>query len=301
MLEINNQNQSNSSMNDNERVNNNDHWNINITGARGKFDLNLKEVWSYRDLLSMFVKKDIITVYKQTILGPIWFIIQPIMTTLIYVVIFGQVAKISTDGVPPVLFYLGSITIWNYFSETLNLTSKTFTENATIFGKVYFPRIILPLSKVVSGMLKLLIQLSLFVVFWAYYYFVKHDITPNWHIVFFPFLLLVLAVMSLSFGIIITSLTTKYRDLNFLISFGIQLLMYATPVIYPISIASPEKQFWLWINPLTSIFEAFKYSFLGQGQFSYFWLGYSVVFTFVLLTIGVVIFNVVEKKFIDTV
>ena len=288
-------------MNDKEKINDTDTWDINITGARGKFDLNLHEVWRYRDLLSMFVKKDIITVYKQTILGPIWFLIQPIMTTLIYVVIFGQVAKISTDGVPPVLFYLGSITIWNYFSETLTLTSKTFTENATIFGKVYFPRIILPLSKVLSGMLKLLIQLSLFLVFWAYYYFIKHSISPNWHILYFPLLLLVLAIMSLSFGIIITSLTTKYRDLNFLISFAIQLLMYATPVIYPISIASPQKQIWLWLNPLTSIFEAFKFSFLGQGVFSYFWLGYSVVFTIVLLVVGVVIFNVVEKRFIDTV
>lgn len=288
-------------MTDNERINDTNLWEINITGDRGRFDLNLKEVWRYRDLLSMFVKKDIITVYKQTILGPIWFLIQPIMTTLIYVVIFSQVANISTDGVPPILFYLGSIAIWNYFSETLNLTSKTFTENATIFGKVYFPRIILPISKVVSGMLKLLIQLSLFVVLWSYYYFVKHDIQPNWHIIFFPLLLLILAVMGLSFGIIITSLTTKYRDLNFLVAFGIQLLMYATPVIYPISIASPEKQIWMWINPLTSVFEAFKYSFLGQGVFSYFWLGYSVIFTLVLLVVGVVIFNTVEKKFIDTV
>ena len=288
-------------MTDTEKIIHTTTWDINITGTRGKFELNLHEVWRYRDLLSMFVKKDIITVYKQTILGPIWFLIQPIMTTLIYVVIFGQVAKISTDGVPPILFYLGSITIWNYFSETLTLTSKTFTENATIFGKVYFPRIILPLSKVLSGMVKLLIQLSLFLVFWAYYYFVKHGITPNWHIVYFPLLLLILAIMSFSFGIIITSLTTKYRDLNFLISFAIQLLMYATPVIYPISIASQQKQIWLWLNPLTSIFEAFKFSFLGQGVFSYFWLGYSVAFTLLLLVLGVVIFNVVEKRFIDTV
>lgn len=276
-------------------------WDFSISASRGYFDLDLKELWRYRDLLRMFVKKDIITVYKQTILGPIWFLLQPIFTTMIYVVIFGKFAKISTDSIPPVLFYMGSVTLWNYFSETLNITSKTFSENASVFGKVYFPRLILPLSKVISGMIKLMIQFGLFIIAWLYYLFIKHSITPNWHIVFFPVLLGVLALMSLSIGIIITSLTTKYRDLTFLISFGVQLLMYATPIIYPISIASADKQFWLWLNPLTSLFEAFKFAFLGKGIFSPFWLGYSTLFAVVTLLSGIVIFHKVEKRFIDTV
>ncbi|MCF8450870.1 MAG: ABC transporter permease [Taibaiella sp.] len=278
-----------------------EHWDINITSSRRGLDINLAELWRYKDLLAMFVKKDIITVYKQTILGPIWFLIQPLFTTLIYVVIFGRMAKLSTDGVHPVLFYMGSVTLWNYFSETLNVTSKTFSENAAVFGKVYFPRLILPLSKVASGVLKLMIQLGLFLVVWLYFILVEQSITPNWHVVFFPALLLVFAAMGLGFGIIITSLTTKYRDLSFLVVFGIQLLMYATPVIYPLSLASPDKQIWLWLNPLTSLFEAFKFAFLGHGAFSFFWLGYSTVFTAVLLFFGVIIFNKVEKKFIDTV
>jgi lipopolysaccharide transport system permease protein len=276
-------------------------WDFSITSSRGYLDLDFKELWRYRDLLVMFVKKDIITVYKQTILGPIWFLLQPIFTTMIYVVIFGQFARISTDSIPPVLFYMGSVTLWNYFSETLNVTSKTFSDNASVFGKVYFPRLILPISKIVSGLIKLLIQFSLFMVAWLYYLLVKHSISPNWHIVFFPVVLTILALLSLAVGIIISSLTTKYRDLTFLISFGVQLLMYATPIIYPVSIAAPDKQFWLWLNPLTSLFEAFKYSFLGKGIFSPFWLGYSATVTAVALFVGIIIFHKVEKRFIDTV
>jgi lipopolysaccharide transport system permease protein len=276
-------------------------WDFSITSSRGYLDLDFKELWRYRDLLVMFVKKDIITVYKQTILGPIWFLLQPIFTTMIYVVIFGQFARISTDSIPPVLFYMGSVTLWNYFSETLNVTSKTFSDNASVFGKVYFPRLILPISKIVSGLIKLLIQFSLFMVAWLYYLLVKHSISPNWHIVFFPVVLTILALLSLAVGIIISSLTTKYRDLTFLISFGVQLLMYATPIIYPVSIAAPDKQFWLWLNPLTSLFEAFKYSFLGKGIFSPFWLGYSAAVTAVALFAGIIIFHKVEKRFIDTV
>jgi lipopolysaccharide transport system permease protein len=276
-------------------------WDIDISSERGYLDINFAELWRYKDLLSMFVKKDIITVYKQTILGPIWFLLQPIFTTLIYVIIFGRFAKLSTDATPPILFYLGSVTLWNYFSESLNITSKTFSENAAVFGKVYFPRLILPVSKVISGVIKLFIQFSLFLVAWLYFVFVKHAITPNWHMVFFPVLLLILALLSLGMGIIITSLTTKYRDLSFLISFGVQLLMYATPVIYPVSIAPPEKQYLLWLNPLTSLFEAFKYSFLGRGVFDIAWLAYSAIFTVVVTIVGIIIFNRVEKRFIDTV
>ncbi len=276
-------------------------WDTVIGAEKSPFDLKLGEIWRYRDLLMLFVKKDIITVYKQTILGPIWFLVQPILTTLIYSIIFGQMAGISTDGIPGPIFYLGSLTLWNYFADTLNLTSKTFSENASVFGKVYFPRMILPLSKVISGLIKLLIQFGLFFVVWLYYTFIEKKIHPNIYVLFFPIAVLGTSLLSLGFGILITSLTTKYRDLTFLISFGVQLMMYATPVIWPLSVASGRKQFWAWLNPLTSLFEAFKYGFLGKGIFNPFWICYSFAFIFVLLLVGVFTFNRVEKKFIDTV
>ena len=276
-----------------------DNWDTYITSRRSYFDFNIKELWHYRDLLMMFVKKDIITVYKQTILGPIWFIIQPVLTTLMFVIVFGNIANIGTDGVPQILFYLGSITMWNYFSETLNVTSKTFTDNASIFGKVYFPRLILPLSKVVSGLVKFLIQFALFLVVWLYYLFIRRSIVPNAYILLVPVLLTTMAAISLGFGLFITSVTTKYRDLAFLVSFGVQLLMYATPVIYPLSHVHHHR-IWLWLNPLTSLFETFKYAFFGSGTFSLPWLLYSIVFTIVLLVLGVIVFNKVEKRFIDT-
>jgi lipopolysaccharide transport system permease protein len=275
-------------------------WDTYITSDRGYFDLNIKELWRYRDLLTMFVKKDIITVYKQTILGPVWFVIQPILTTVMFVIVFGNIAHIGTDGVPQILFYLGSITMWNYFSETLSITSKTFTDNASIFGKVYFPRLILPLSKVVSGLVKFLIQFGLFLMVWLYYLFIKKSITPNVYILLIPLLLATMAAISLGFGLFITSVTIKYRDLAFLISFGVQLLMYATPVIYPLSTIRHHRIL-LWLNPLTSLFESFKYAFFGSGTFSLPWLLYSIVFTSVLLIVGVIIFNKTEKRFIDTV
>jgi len=277
-------------------------WDINITANRSSVDLNLKELWRYRDLLAMFVKKDIITVYKQTILGPIWFIIQPIFTTLTFVIVFGNFAKIGTDGVPNILFYLGSVTMWNYFSETLNITSKTFTDNASIFGKVYFPRLILPLSKIISGIIKFFIQFALFLLVWLYYFLVKKSIAPNAYILLFPAVLIIMAALSLGFGLFITSLTTKYRDLTFLISFGVQLLMYATPVIYPLSQTPQRYHTILLLNPLTSLFETFKYAFFGKGGFfSLPWLLYSIIFTTVLFISGIVVFNKVERRFIDTV
>lgn len=276
-------------------------WDITITSSRGYLDLNLKELWQYRDLLMMFVKKDIITVYKQTILGPIWFVIQPILTSLMYVLVFYYIAKISTNGIPPILFYLGSVTMWNYFSETLNITSKTFTDNANIFGKVYFPRLVLPLSKIISGLIKFLIQFGFFLLVWVYFFALKKAVEPNVYIWLTPLLLGIMALLSLGFGLIVTSLTTKYRDLTFLIAFGVQLLMYATPVIYPLSSISPRHQVWLWINPLTSLFETFKYGFLGSGTFSLQWLLYSAGFAVVLLFAGIILFNRVEKRFIDTV
>ena len=270
-------------------------WDTILGPKRSNLSLNFKEVWRYRDLLVLFIKKDIVTVYKQTILGPIWFLIQPIFTTIIYVAIFGKIGKMNDPLVPPVLFFMGSVTLWNYFSDTLN--------DASVFGKVYFPRIILPLSKVISGVIKFLIQFVLFIIFWLYYIFISKSTThiaPNAYVLLFPVLLLVVSALSLGFGLFITAMTTKYRDLTFLISFGVQLAMYATPVIYPVS-KHPQYKFILFLNPLTSIFEAFKYGFLGSGILDFGWLLYSIVFTCVVLILGILIFNKVEKRFIDTV
>ena len=283
------------------KSNDTDTWNIKITSGSSYLDFHINELWHYRDLLMMFVKKDIITVYKQTILGPIWFIAQPLLTSLMFLLIFNSIANISTGVVPPILFYLIGTTLWSYFSETLNVTSKTFTDNASVFGKVYFPRIILPLSKVVSGLVKFLIQFSLFFIVWLYYVFVDKKISPNWYILLTPVWLLMIVLLSFCFGIIITSLTTKYRDLVFLISFGVQLAMYITPVIIPLSEVHGKKKLFFLLNPLTSLFEAFKFGFFGQGVFDAKWLLYSATFTIILLAIGVIIFNKVEKRFIDTV
>lgn len=276
-------------------------WDIVIAPGRGYLDFNIKELWRYRDLLLMFVKKDIITVYKQTILGPIWFVVQPILTSMMFLLVFNGIAKISTGAVPAILFYLLGNVLWSYFSETLSTTSRTFTDNASVFGKVYFPRLVLPLSKTVSGLVKFLIQFGLFAVFLLYYVFIEKSVTPNWYMLLAPVWLMVIVLMSLGFGIIITSLTTKYRDLTFLISFGIQLAMFITPVIIPLSEVQGQKRIFFLLNPLTSLFEAFKYGFFGSGTLDWSWLTYSVVFTLVLLLAGIVIFNRVEKKFIDTV
>lgn len=288
-------------MNNATSVDENVVWDDIIGQDKSKLNLNFREVWRYRDLLVLFVKRDIVTVYKQTILGPIWFLLQPVFTTLIYYFIFGRVAKISTDDTPRILFYMGSITLWNYFSDTLNITSKTFTDNAAVFGKVYFPRLVLPLARVISGLVKLLIQFSLFIVVWLYYIFIDKKITPNLFLLAFPVVLTFISLLSLGIGIIITSLTTKYRDLTFLVSFGVQLWMYATPVIYPISNISPDKQYLLWLNPLSSFFELFKLGFLGKGTLNYFWLTYSIIFTLVVTLWGIIVFNKVEKRFIDSI
>ena len=280
----------------------NEHWDITIDPQKNKLSLSIGDIWKYRDLLIMFVKKDIITIYKQTVLGPLWFFIQPIFTTIIFVMLFGRIAQLSPKGVPQFPFFLAGITVWGYFSDTLTVTSRTFTDNAGIFGKVFFPRLILPLSKILSGFAKFMIQFSLFLVSWVYFVFVTKQITPNWHLVFVPLIMVIMILMSLGFGILITSMTTKYRDLSFLVGFGMQLVMYATPVAYSISAPKLVKyQKMLWFNPLTSLFEAFKYGFFSEGIFSYKWLLYSTVFTVILLILGILSFNKVEKRFIDTV
>jgi lipopolysaccharide transport system permease protein len=272
-----------------------------ITPRKSLFDLKLDEIWHYRDLFVLLIKRDITVSYKQTVLGPLWFLIQPLLTTLMFLIIFGRVAGISTGGVPPVLFYLGGITVWNYFSECLRLTSDTFVKNAGLFGKVYFPRIITPLSIVSSNLVKFCIQFVLFLSVFFYYYFTNTTIKPDITLILLPVYIIILAILALGFGLIISSMTTKYRDLTFLVQFGIQLWMYATPVIYPIS-KIPEKYRLLIIaNPVSSIVEAFKYGFTGSGTFSPGGIIYSGVFAIILFFIGIAIFNRTEKTFMDTV
>lgn len=274
---------------------------MEIHPKRHLLDINFKDLWDYRDLLFMFVKRDIVTIYKQTVLGPIWFFVQPIMTMLVYVVVFGNIAQISTDSIPAPLFYLSGIILWNYFSESFNKTSTTFTANAGIFGKVYFPRLIVPLSVVISNVIKFFIQFGLFLIVWGYFLASGADIHPNGWMFATAYCLLLMAGLGLGFGIIFSSLTTKYRDLTFLLAFGVQLAMYATPIIYPMSTLSEKYQRVLWWNPIAHIIETFKYGFLGAGQASIPGLAYTTAFTIFVLTLGVVIFNRTEQTFMDTV
>ena len=272
-----------------------------ITPRKSLFDLRLNEVWNYRDLFVLFIKRDITVTYKQTVLGPLWFFIQPMLTTAMFLLVFGRIAKIPTGGVPPILFYLGGITVWNYFSECLRLTSDTFVKNSALFGKVYFPRIISPLSIVSSNLVKFSIQFILFLGVFLYYLFTNSQIHPNTSLLLLPVYIIILAVLALGFGLIISAMTTKYRDLTFLIQFGIQLWMYATPVIYPIS-QIPEKYRWaIMANPVSSVVEAFKYGFTGSGDFYTKGIIYSGVFAIILFIIGVAIFNRTERTFMDTV
>jgi len=272
-----------------------------ITPDRKLFELNIKDILRYKDLYSMFVRKDVVTVYKQTVLGPIWFFVQPIFTTLIYILVFNRIAKIPTSGIPPVLFYMSGIVIWNYFSESFNMTSKTFKENADLFGKVYFPRIIVPLSKITSGLIKFLIQLLLFFGFYVYF-LVKGEVTLNLgpSILLVPFLLIIMAGLGMGAGLVFTSLTAKYRDLTFLLQFGVQLLMYATPVIYPLSSVPDSMRGYITNNPITGVVENFRSVFLGSDlQLNL--LVYSSVFMILLLFFGLLVFNKTEKSFMDTV
>jgi len=278
-------------------------WTEIIKPHKSLLNVDFKEIWRYRDLLAMFVKRDIITQYKQTILGPLWFFIQPVMTTIMYMVVFGGIAGIPTDGIPQPLFYLSGICLWQYFADCLNKTSNTFLTNASIFGKVYFPRLIVPLSTVTSSLVRLSIQILLFITVYLYYIvFTDINIAPNFYILLFPLLVLMLAGLSLGFGILFSSMTTKYRDLTLLLSFFVQLWMYATPIIYPLNTITNDKiRFIMTLNPLTSIIETFKFGVLGAGSFNWWSLGYSFGFMIILLAIGIVIFNRVQRSFMDTV
>ena len=276
-------------------------WDKEITPKKSLFDLNLNQIWKFRDLLFLFVWRDFVSVYKQTILGPLWFFIQPILTSITFTIIFGNFAQISTDGMPKIIFYMAGITMWTYFADCLNKTSNTFVVNQGLFGKVYFPRLIVPLSIIVTNLLKFGIQIILFIVFWTYFYVTTDTMQPNWYILIFPLLIIIMAALGLGFGMVISALTTKYRDLTFLIGFGVQLLMYASPIIYPMSTV-PEKYQWLIkLNPMTSIIDTFKHALMGTGSFDLYNLLYSCAFAVCILFLGLVVFNKVEKSFIDTV
>ncbi len=278
-------------------------WTTEIKPKTGLLNIDFKEIWQYRDLWALFVKRDIITQYKQTVLGPLWYLIQPIMTTVMYMVVFGGIANISTDGLPQPLFYLAGISFWQYFADCLNKTSNTFVTNAGIFGKVYFPRLITPLSTVTSNLVRFIIQFGLFLAVYFYYLiFTDAPIHTNWYALLIPVLVLMLAGLALGFGILFSAMTTKYRDLQLLLSFFVSLWMYATPVIYPLSTITNEKlRLVMALNPLTGIVEAFKYGMLGAGDFSWTMLGYSFGFMLVLLALGIIVFNRVQRSFMDTV
>lgn len=280
---------------------NEEKWDLVIEGKTSLFDLKFQEVWHYRDLLLMFVKRDFVSFYKQTILGPLWFFIQPLFTTIIFTFVFGNLAGLSTDGLPQPLFYLAGITAWNYFADCITKTSTVFKDNANIFGKVYFPRLIMPLSIVTSNLVRFGVQMLLFIGMMGYFWAVGADFRVTPAILLFPVLIVLMALLGLGLGLIITAMTTRYRDLSFLVGFGVQLLMYMTTVIYPLS-AAPEKYRWMIeMNPMTGIIEAFRYAFLGKGEFDATSLGYSSLVTILILTLGIVIFNKTEKNFVDTV
>lgn len=278
----------------------NEGWNYIIKPKSGLFSLNLREIWDYRDLIFIFVKRDLVSMNKQTILGPLWFFLAPLFTVFIYTFVFNGIAKISTDGIPAPLFYLAGTTLWGYFQSCFMATTTTFTSNANLFGKVYFPRLVSPISTVISNLLKFFIQIGLFMCLWGYF-LVVGEIHPNKVILMFPVLIVLLAGISLGLGIIISSLTTKYRDLTYFISFGITLFMYVTPVIYPISSIPAKFKFLLKFNPISPIIETFRYGFMGKGDFNLYDLGYSFLVMILLLLVGIVLFNKTEKTFMDTV
>ncbi|WP_316759831.1 ABC transporter permease [Pedobacter aquatilis] len=275
-----------------------------IEAKSSLFDLKLNEVWAYRDLLVLLVRRDFVSFYKQTILGPLWFFIQPLFTTIIFTFIFGNLAGISTDGLPKPLFYMAGITAWNYFSDCLTKTSSIFRDNAGVFGKVYFPRLIVPLSIVISNLVRFGVQMLLFLSFMLFYYLKGESFEITWGILFFPIIIILMALLGLGLGMMISAMTTKYRDLVFLVGFGVQLLMYATTVIYPLSVAVTKYPDYAWLieyNPMTSLIEAFRYAFLGQGSFSWQSLAYTSSVTCICLLIGIIIFNKVERNFLDTI
>jgi lipopolysaccharide transport system permease protein len=277
-------------------------WDLVIEPQHSLFKLNLKDVWRYRDLLGLLVKRDFTSFYKQTILGPLWFFIQPLFTTITFVFVFGNLAGISTDGLPQPLFYMSGVVMWNYFAECLTKTSTVFKDNAHIFGKVYFPRLIMPLSVVTSNLVKLGVQFVMLILLFAYFIFTQ-NYTPqlSYFSLLIPIYLILMAAFGLGLGMIISALTTKYRDLSFLVTFGVQLFMYATPVIYPLSAAPEKYKYLISLNPMTPIIEGVRFGLLGKGYFSFEALLYTTIVTILILLVGTITFNKVEKSFVDTV
>lgn len=273
-----------------------------ITPHHKLWSVDFKEIWRYRDLIELFVKRNIVVQYKQTVLGPLWYLIQPVLTVAMNMIVFGGIAKMSTDGIPQPLFYMAGNVCWFYFADCLNQTSSTFTTNQQMFGKVYFPRLVVPIATILSNLLRFGIQLALFVVMWIWFFAKGVDIALEWTLLLLPLFILMLAGLGLGFGILISSMTTKYRDLTILFTFIVQLWMYGTPIVYPLSmVTDPTLRLCIMANPLTSVIEAFKYVTLGQGYFSWAALGYSFAFMTVLLVLGVVVFNKVQRSFMDTV
>ena len=279
----------------------NQKWTDVIKPQRNWLDWRLGELWRARDLVMLFVWRDFVSVYKQTILGPLWYLIQPLLTTLTFTIIFGRIASLPTDELPDFLFYLAGSVIWTYFAECLNKTSVTFISNSSLFGKVYFPRLAVPISILISNLITFAIQFGLFLVFVVYYLIVSDTVAPNWTMLLLPFYIFVMAGLGLGFGIIVSALTTRFRDLQFLVRFGVQLLMYATPIIYPLSSIPEKYQLLIVANPMTSIVEGFRYSFLGSGELNPLYLLYSFIFMLAALMIGIMLFNRIETTFMDTV
>jgi lipopolysaccharide transport system permease protein len=281
-----------------------DNWDLEITPKNNLFSLGLKDVWQYRDLLLLLVKRDFISFYKQTILGPLWFFVQPIFTILIYNLVFNNLANIGTDNIPGPIFYLAGTILWNYFADCLIKTSTVFRDNSAMLGKVYFPRLIMPLSIVLSSLIRFAVQFLLFIILLFIYFFTGKAIVSNIYVLLLPLLIILITTLGLGLGMIISAATTKYRDLAFVVSFGVPLLMYTTTVIYPLSAAIAKYPAYSWIikfNPITAIIEAFRYGFFGKGSFSWELLGYSSIITVIILFVGVIIFNRVEKTFVDTI
>jgi len=276
-------------------------WTMVIRSRKGWFDIDVSELWRYRDLIVLFVRRDFVAYYKQTILGPLWFLLQPLLSTIVFTVIFSRIANIPTDGLPPFLFYMAGIVPWTYFASCLTQTSSTFITNAGIFGKVYFPRIVVPVSVVITNLLTFAIQFGLFLVFLLYFYLQGSIIHPNVWILLVPVLLFQMAALGLGMGILISSMTTKYRDLTYALGFGVQLWMYATPIVYPLSQIPAKWQWLIALNPMTAIIETFRYAFLGSGAIQPWVLGVSFAMTILILAIGIVLFSRVEKTFMDTI
>ena len=276
-------------------------WDEIIRPKRGIFDLRLHEIWNYRDLMFQLVRRDYVAVYKQTLLGPLWYIIQAVFTAFAFTVVFVKIANLPTEGIPPMLFFMGGIVCWNYFSQCITKTPNTFVNNSGIFGKVYFPRMVVPISTVLSSLISFAVQLLIFIGFIVFYSFVGLKFNFHEALLLLPVLILMMAMLGLGFGIIISSLTVKYRDFQYLITFGVQLLMYATPVIYPLSWIKGGLRDVMLLNPLTSIVEAFRYAFLGTGELNWYQLGYSAAFSVIIFFIGIMLFNRVERNFMDTV